>query len=198
MLFIIVLWSPRFIAAHDTMPQSICVALCFLFMPESKPSKSARKREYQALQSLGEQLIDLNAEQLAGMALDEQLLEAVQTARSMKAHGALRRQKQLIGKLMRDVDPEPIRLALDAFNRHDNLAKEIFRETERWRDRIVTEGAVAVEDFFALIGGENRTLREQAIAYEVASHDKARKLLRRRIFSEIHQELAMKMQNTSR
>ena len=167
-------------------------------MSPAKPSKSARKREYQALQSLGEQLIDLNAEQLAGIALDEQLLEAVQTAKGMKAHGALRRQKQLIGKLMREVDPEPIHTALDAFNGHDNLAKEIFRETEQWRDRIAAEGNAALEDFFALVGGENRTLHEQAKAYEAALHDKARKTIRRQIFSEIHKELAMKMQNTPR
>ena len=167
-------------------------------MPVSKPSKSARKREYQALQSLGERLIDLNAEQLASIALDDQLLEAVQTARGMKAHGALRRQKQLIGKLMREVDPEPIRVALDAFSRHDLVAKEVFRETEQWRDRIAAEGSAALEEFFALIGGENRTLHQQAKAYEAASHDKVRKTIRRQIFSEIHKELAVKMQNTSR
>jgi ribosome-associated protein len=167
-------------------------------MSVSKPSKSARKRESQALQTLGEQLIDLNAEQLAGISLDDQLLEAVQTAKSMKAHGALRRQKQFIGKLMQGVDPQPIRIALDTLSRQDNLAKEIFRETERWRDRIVAEGTAALADFFALIGGENRNLLEQAKAYEAASHDKARKLIRRQIFSEIHKELAMKMQNTPR
>ena len=166
-------------------------------MSISKPSKSARKREYQALQSLGERLIDLNTEQLASISLEDRLLEAVQTAKGMKAHGALRRQKQLIGKLMREVDPEPIRVALDAFSRNDILAKEIFRETEQWRDRIAGEGAVALADFFALIGGENRSLQDQWKCYEAATHDKARRLIRRRIFSEIHKELAVKMQNTS-
>jgi ribosome-associated protein len=140
-------------------------------MSVSKPSKSARKREYLYLQSLGEQLIDLSSEQLASISLDDQLLEAVQTAKSMKVHGALRRQKQLIGKLMREVDPQPIRVALEAFGRHDNLAKEVFREAEQWRDRI---------------------------AAEAAAHDKARRLTRRRIFSEIHKELASMRQNTSR
>lgn len=167
-------------------------------MSAAKPSKSARKREYQALQSLGEQLIDLNPEQLASISLDDQLLEAVRTAKDMKAHGALRRQKQLIGKLMREVDPEPIRVALDAFSHHDVLAKEVFRESEQWRNRIAAEGTVALADFFALIGGENRNLRELAKAHEAASHHKARKLLRRQIFSEIHKELAVKMQNRSR
>ena len=68
-------------------------------MSAGKPSKSALKREYLALQALGEQLIDLSAEQLASLSLDERLLEEVQKAQGIQSHGALRRQKQLIGKL---------------------------------------------------------------------------------------------------
>lgn len=179
------------------MLQRVCVALTPV-MPPLKPSKSARKREYLALQSLGEQLIDLTSEQLASISLDERLSDAVRTAKSMKAHGALRRQKQLIGKLIRDVDPDPIRLAIDALGHHDNLAKQVFRASERWRDRIAAEGLAALPEFFELIGGENRALRDQARSYDAATHDKARRLIRRRMFSEIHKELASKMQNMSR
>ena len=82
-------------------------------MDESKPSKSARKREYLALQKLGEELITLQEPDLQKMSLDEDLLEAVLEARRMKKHGALRRQRQYIGKLMGRVDPEPIRTALE-------------------------------------------------------------------------------------
>ena len=81
----------------------------------SKPSKSARKRETLALQTLGERLIELAPEQLASIGLDEALLEAILAAKSIRAHGALRRQKQLIGKLMRGIDPAPVAAALEAF-----------------------------------------------------------------------------------
>ena len=81
-------------------------------MTETKPSKSARKREYLALQKLGEELLKVNETDLATMDLDGELLEAVLDARRMKSHGALRRQKQFIGKLMRGIDPEPVRAAL--------------------------------------------------------------------------------------
>jgi ribosome-associated protein len=74
-----------------------------------KPSKSARKREYIALQKLGEELIALKASDLDRLPLDDNLRDAVLEAKQMKAHGALRRQKQYIGKLMRHIDPEPIR-----------------------------------------------------------------------------------------
>ncbi len=86
-------------------------------MDETKPSKSARKREYQALQKLGEELIKLRENDLQSMSLDEDLLEAVIEARHMKSHGALRRQKQYIGKIMRHLDPEPIRTGLERLRR---------------------------------------------------------------------------------
>ena len=81
-------------------------------MDETKPSKSARKREYLARQKLGEELIPLQESDLLAMGLDEELLEAVLAAKRMNKHGALRRQKQYIGKLMGRIDPEPIRAAL--------------------------------------------------------------------------------------
>ena len=86
-------------------------------MTEHKPSKSARKREFLALQKLGEELLSLKTPELHDMELDEDLLEAVLEARRIKSHGALRRQKQYIGKIMRRVDPEPIRIALDRLRR---------------------------------------------------------------------------------
>ena len=87
-------------------------------MDETKPSKSARKRAYLALQQLGEELITLRDDDLETVPLDEDLLEAVHEARRIRKRGALRRQKQYIGKLMgRLDDPEPIRQALERLRR---------------------------------------------------------------------------------
>lgn len=86
-------------------------------MTELKPSKSARKREYLALQKLGEELIALTPSDLRSLPLSEDLLEAVIEAGQIKAHGALRRQKQYIGKLMRRIDPEPLRDELQKLRR---------------------------------------------------------------------------------
>jgi ribosome-associated protein len=84
---------------------------------DTKPSKSEKKREYLALQKLGEALIPLQEEDLRAMALDEELLDAVLEAKRISKRGALRRQKQYIGKLMGRVDPEPIRAALARLQR---------------------------------------------------------------------------------
>ena len=87
-------------------------------MDDTKPSKSERKRTYLALQKLGEELIMLREADLRSMPLGEDLLEAVVEARQIKSHGALRRQKQYIGKLMGALDDaEPIRAALEKLRR---------------------------------------------------------------------------------
>lgn len=86
-------------------------------MDELKPSKSARKREYLALQKLGEELITLKQSDLDALPLDENLRDAVMKAQQMKAHGALRRQKQYIGKLMGHIDPEPLRVEMAKLRR---------------------------------------------------------------------------------
>ncbi|HNP63898.1 MAG TPA: ribosome biogenesis factor YjgA [Woeseiaceae bacterium] len=86
-------------------------------MTELKPSKSAIKREYLALQKLGEELITLRQSEIDSLPLDDDLREAIMEAQQIKAHGALRRQKQYIGKLMRNIDPEPLKQAFSKLRR---------------------------------------------------------------------------------
>lgn len=163
----------------------------------SKPSKSARKREHLALQSLGEQLIGLTPQQLAGIGLDERLLDAVLAAQGMRAHGALRRQKQLIGRLMRDTDPQPLQSALQALGRSDRIEKEIFRQAEQWRDRIVAGDAAALPELLEHIGRQSEALSSAVDAWRRAGGDKAAKQAGRIIFRQIQRELTMKLQNDS-
>ena len=65
------------------------------------------------LQVLGEDLVALPADRVRKIELPEDLRAAVREAQRMTRHDdARRRQMQFIGRLMRDVDPEPIREAL--------------------------------------------------------------------------------------
>src|SRR6185436_8282272 len=85
-------------------------------------SKTKRKQEMTALQKLGAKLVELPESQLAEMPMDEKLREAVLAARRIKSHEGKRRQMQYIGKLMRNVDPEPLRERLDAIDGHSARA----------------------------------------------------------------------------
>ncbi len=162
---------------------------------EMGASKSAKKREILALQALGEQLIDLTEAQLRDLELEERLFDAVTVASKIKSRGALRRQCQLIGKLMRNVDPGPIRLAIEAFQRQANTEKEIFRRAEHWRDRIVQHEDEALNEFFEMTGTVNENLFSILQEYLACSDDTVRRALYRKIFRQVHEDLAMLVQN---
>jgi len=129
------------------------------------------------------------------MDLDENLFDAVVAAAKMKSHGALRRQRQLIGKLMRNVDPEPIRRALNAFQHQERTAKDVFRRAEEWRDRIVQSGHPGLNEFFDMTGRENRDLSVLLNEYAAARDDSGRRTLQRKIFRLVHAELTTMVQN---
>jgi len=82
--------------------------------PEDRPSKSARKREALTAQKLGEELILLRDADLDALELPEPLSEAIREARRIRSRAAGARQRQYIGKLMREIDLEPILAALGA------------------------------------------------------------------------------------
>ena len=116
------------------------------FESDAPPSKSAVKREMLALQALGESLLALNDKQLSNIPVeDERLLQALRETRQINSNSARRRHLQFIGKLMRDLDPEPIRQALNALHKNHQKQNEAFHRLEKLRDDILAGGPVGVE-----------------------------------------------------
>ena len=107
------------------------------------PSKTRRKAAMHALQDLGEALIELSPRRFADLAaevdLPERLVEAIGEARTITAWGGRKRALQYVGKLMRNVDPEPIQRRLDAWaqGHHESAAHQ--HALERWRERLLAE-----------------------------------------------------------
>jgi ribosome-associated protein len=114
---------------------------------DERPSKSERKRHSDALQKLGEELIGLPQATLDELPLPDQLRDAVMLARRITKHGGLYRQRQYIGKLMRKIDAEPIRAALEQRRDVGRAAALQFRRAEQWRDRLIGDGEPALERF---------------------------------------------------
>jgi ribosome-associated protein len=161
----------------------------------AKPSKTARKKEQLALQDLGERLIGLSAEELAALPIDETLRNAVSAAASINSRGALRRQKQLIGKLMRHSDATEIQRALDAGNAEQRLARRVFADAESWRDRVIEGGGQAVADFRATVADVDETLDSLLRELRATRNERTAKHLRRKIFRVIHTALAAEAQD---
>lgn len=158
-------------------------------MTDSKPSKSERKRQQQALQRLGEQLIGLSEELMQGLTLDERLLDAINDVRRMKSREAVRRQKQYIGKLMRDVDPAPIQALLDQLRADERRQKRVFASAERWRDRLIHEKREALDSFVATTGASHPELAALLEKLSHVNNDRLESDIRKRIFRAIHTTL---------
>ncbi len=147
------------------------------------------------MQELGERLLELPLDELRSLPIDERLLEAVVEATTMRARGALRRQKQLIGKLMRSADVAAIRQALDASDAGDRMARRVFAKAEAWRDRVIAEGTAAVADFRADVGSVDANLDSLLGELRATRNERTAKHLRRQIFRVIHAALMAQAQD---
>lgn len=116
-------------------------------LENAPPSKSSLKRDAHALQQLGTQLVDLPESVWTMLQLPDSLVAALLEARRLHARGGRKRQLQFIGKLMRDVDPEPIRHYFEQQRLKARKLAQTHHTLEAWRDRLIEEGDTAVEIF---------------------------------------------------
>ena len=108
-----------------------------------RPSKTRLKQASHELQDLGEAVVALSDERLAGLAISEVLLDAIRAYKKTRTHEGRRRQMQYIGKLMRRDDPEPIRQAvadLQLGRAKDSLS---LHQAERWRAELIADDEAA-------------------------------------------------------
>lgn len=104
-----------------------------------RPSKSALKRMSHDLQALGKQLLEMPDSRLDNIPMPERLRDALANYKSTRSFEGKRRQLQFIGKVMREVDPEPLREAVAEFQMgHARNALEL-HQAERWRAELLSD-----------------------------------------------------------
>ena len=104
-------------------------------------SRTKKKLHVEELQKLGAALVALPAVTLDALDLPAQLLAAVREAQRITSHEARRRQVQFIGKVMRKVDPEPVRAAVAAIAGQSAVARARQKRLEQWRERLIAHDA---------------------------------------------------------
>ncbi len=103
-----------------------------------------------AMQKLGESLVQLGQSSLAKIPMDPELLDAVMLARKiLRKKEGYRRQLQLIGKIMRNIDIAPIEQALNNIKSSHKKLNDAFHGTEMLRDSILNEGDSKIESTIA-------------------------------------------------
>jgi len=162
---------------------------------EERESKSARKREAAALQDLGVQLSALPDQEIKELGLPDTLFIALRALRRLPSHGAQVRQRQYIGKLMRQIDPAPVLAKLaERKQRHDSEIRQ-FQIIERWRDRMLAiddpgSGTAAIEEFLADFPAADRAMLKRLV--EKAGRERAEQrspVAARELFAYLRQML---------
>ena len=124
-------------------------------------SKSQRKRDAHDLLDLARQMVTMTDAMLNSLPLDEELRDAIGFARSIKAHGAKKRQLMTVGKMLRQRDNQAL---LDAVRQSDQKARQAnarFHHIESWRDRLCGGGDQELSELLAQVPGANaQTLRQ--------------------------------------
>ena len=108
-------------------------------------SKSEIKRDAEDLKQLGEKLVNLTKANLTKVPLDDSLKNAIELAQRLQKE-ARRRQLQYIGKLLRSIDAEPIREALEKIENKHNQQQAMLHKLEILRDELVAKGDAALTD----------------------------------------------------
>lgn len=157
-----------------------------------RPSKSQLKRDMTALQVLGREIADLSVQRIASLGLPERLHEAILAYQKITAHEGGRRQLQFIGRLMREVDPLPLREALDRFNGASRAEVTEMHLAERWRDRLLQDASVLTE-FANTFPGTDLT-RMRTLIRNAAKEHAENKPLRdyREIYRAIREAMAVR------
>ena len=110
------------------------------------PSKTLRKQQMEELQTLGEELVALSIDRIKRIDIPDELRDAVREAQRMTRHDeAKRRQMQYIGKLMRNVEVEPIRAALALVRGESAGETAKLHRLERLRSELLADEKVAGE-----------------------------------------------------
>lgn len=123
------------------------------------PSKTKIKKQMHDLQDLGEELVGLSKEHLAEIDIPDNLRDAVREVKKIKSFGAIKRQMQYIGKLMRDIDPVPIQAKLSEWNGTSRQHIAWLHQVERWRDRLLEQPDSLTELLAAYPGADVQQLR---------------------------------------
>ena len=109
------------------------------------PSKTKIKKQMIELQDIGEQLVALSKDQLKEVDIPENLRDAIHEAKRITKFGAIKRQMQYIGRLMRNVDPAPIIAKLEVWSGKSSQHIAYMHRVERWRERLLENDSALTE-----------------------------------------------------
>lgn len=111
------------------------------------PSRSQRKRDALAVKDLGESLVNLDPASLSRFDLPEFIVDIIHETRRIRQHGARKRQLQYLAKQLRQLETDVLFEQLQQLQRPHQVEVAHQHLIERWRDRLIQEGPLALTAF---------------------------------------------------
>jgi ribosome-associated protein len=142
-------------------------------------SKTELKQDAKDLKKLGEVIVKLSPAQRAKLPLNEDIEYALEVADKIRnTREGYRRQLQFIGRLLRHVDVDAIKLAMDGLTNTNKQAEKALQHLEKIRTELLEQGDKRVNQLVAEHDGFERqklrqlikkTLKQQQLHPEQAS-----------------------------
>ncbi|MRW87309.1 DUF615 domain-containing protein [Pseudoduganella sp. FT26W] len=107
-----------------------------------RPSKSEAKRQSNALQKLGETLVEAPRDRVKRVPMPEDVLEAILMCQTITNHEGRRRQMQFVGKKMRTLDEEEVAViqkAIDSWKGASKSETAAMHALERRREKLLAD-----------------------------------------------------------
>lgn len=134
-------------------------------------SRTQIKKEYKEIQKLGLELSKLSPQQLKLMNLPEELLEALEDAKTIKSPPAAKRQSQYIGSLIGALDPTPIKETLKLIKNGKPLESPETIETRNWIEKFFTGDTGVIEEFLSMYPEVERQTLRQLVKNSIKERD---------------------------
>jgi ribosome-associated protein len=107
-----------------------------------RPSKSELKRQSNALQELGEALVNAPRDRVKKVPMPEDVLEAILECQNITNHEGRRRQMQFVGKKMRTLDEAEVAViqkAIDSWKGASKAETAAMHALERRREKLLAD-----------------------------------------------------------
>lgn len=112
-------------------------------------SKTQQKKAVEAMQKMGLKLTKLSDDERIRLNLPDALEKAIKEYQRIKSNGALRRQAQYIGRLMRSLDCNLLQNQLDALLEDKSKANVNFAKAESWREALLSGDKQSLTNFIS-------------------------------------------------
>lgn len=132
---------------------------------EEFESRTDIKKAAQAVTDLGDKLTELSEAKIRAFDFPEELTNAVLLLKRMDKGPAIKRQRAFVGKLLRKNEDLIVEIK-EKFMEEELKAQQQnahFHRLEKWRDRLVSEGDDALNEFMEAYPQADRTYLRQTI-----------------------------------